>query len=83
MFLEAAGRLGVPPARAAVFGDAISGIAAARAGGFELVVGVGRCGQAVALLESGANGVVADLGAARLVGPLQRVSTSSARQPPS
>ncbi|KGM16544.1 haloacid dehalogenase, partial [Actinotalea fermentans ATCC 43279 = JCM 9966 = DSM 3133] len=41
-FLRAAERLGVPPDRAAVVEDAVSGVAAGRAGGFGLVVGVDR-----------------------------------------
>ena len=61
MFLEAARRLGVAPPRAVVFEDATAGIAAARAGGFGLVVGVGRGTQAAALVASGADQVVADL----------------------
>lgn len=41
-FLRAARQLGVPPERAAVIEDAVSGVAAGRAGGFGLVVGVDR-----------------------------------------
>ena len=48
MFLEAARRLGVLPARTVVFEDATTGVAAARAGGFGLVVGVGSDTQAAA-----------------------------------
>jgi beta-phosphoglucomutase family hydrolase len=62
MFVEAARRLGVAPSRAAVFEDATAGVAAARGGGFGLAVGVGSGAQAAALLESGADQVVADLG---------------------
>jgi len=61
VFVEAARRLGVAPARAAVFEDALAGVAAARAGGFGLVVGVDRAGQAAALREAGADVVVSDL----------------------
>lgn len=68
MFLEAARRLGVPANRAVIFEDATAGIAAARAGGFGLVVGVGRDAQAAALLESGADQVLADLGEVHLQG---------------
>ncbi|MCZ7629006.1 MAG: beta-phosphoglucomutase family hydrolase [Microthrixaceae bacterium] len=42
VFLEAARRLGVEPSRAAVVEDAISGVAAGRAGGFGLVIGLDR-----------------------------------------
>ncbi len=61
MYLEAAKRLAVEPRRAAVVEDAISGVQAARAGGFGLVVGIDRLGQAEALADSGADIVVADL----------------------
>jgi beta-phosphoglucomutase family hydrolase len=60
-FLTAAQRLGVDPAEAAVFEDALAGVAAGRAGGFGYVVGVDRVGQADALREHGADIVVADL----------------------
>lgn len=60
-FLEAAHRLGVAPAEAAVFEDALVGVAAGRAGSFGHVVGVDRLGQAEALLERGADVVVTDL----------------------
>jgi beta-phosphoglucomutase family hydrolase len=68
MFLEAARRLGVAPPRAVVFEDATAGVAAGRAGGFGLVVGVGRGAQAGALLENGADEVVADLAGVSLQG---------------
>ena len=61
-FLRAAQLLDVDPARAAVFEDALAGVAAGRAGGFGLVVGVDRVGQAAALRDNGADIVVADLG---------------------
>jgi beta-phosphoglucomutase family hydrolase len=60
-FLDAARQLGVEPARAAVFEDALSGVAAGRAGHFGFVVGVDRVGQAQALAEHGADQVVQDL----------------------
>lgn len=60
-FLEAARELGVPPERAAVFEDALAGVAAGRDGGFGYVVGVDRAGQADALRTRGADVVVADL----------------------
>ena len=61
MFLAAAARLGVEPARAAVFEDALAGVDAGRAGGFGCVVGVDRGAGADALRERGADLVVADL----------------------
>jgi beta-phosphoglucomutase family hydrolase len=60
-FLAAARALGVGPAQAAVFEDALAGVAAGRAGGFAFVVGVDRVGQAEALRAHGADVVVADL----------------------
>jgi beta-phosphoglucomutase-like phosphatase (HAD superfamily) len=60
-FLKAAELLGVPPARAAVLEDAISGVQAGRAGGFGLVVGVDRGGAAEGLAANGADVVLSDL----------------------
>jgi beta-phosphoglucomutase family hydrolase len=60
-YLEGARRLGVTAAEAAVFEDAISGVAAGRAGHFGLVVGVDRVGQSDALRRGGADVVVTDL----------------------
>ena len=60
-FLAGAEALGVDPAQAAVFEDALAGVEAGRAGGFGCVVGVDRVGQADALRQHGADVVVADL----------------------
>ena len=60
-FLEAARRLGVEPAHAAVFEDALAGVQAGAAGGFGYVVGVNRANQAEALSQHGADIVVDDL----------------------
>jgi beta-phosphoglucomutase family hydrolase len=60
-FLAAARKLGVAPANAAVFEDALAGVEAGRAGSFGLVVGVDRVGQADALKQHGADVVVKDL----------------------
>ncbi len=60
-FLEAARRLGVTPARAAVVEDAVAGVQAARRGGFGLVVGVDRSGHREALESAGADLVVEDV----------------------
>jgi beta-phosphoglucomutase family hydrolase len=68
MFVEAARRLGVSPARAVVIEDATSGVEAGRAGGFGLVVGVGAGEHAAALRARGAHAVVADLAEVRLRG---------------
>jgi beta-phosphoglucomutase family hydrolase len=61
-YLEAARQLNVEPGKAAVYEDALAGVAAGRAGGFGFVVGVDRVGQAAALREHGASTVVTDLG---------------------
>jgi beta-phosphoglucomutase family hydrolase len=60
-FLAAAKALGVDPAHAAVYEDALAGVEAGRAGGFGYVVGVDRANQADALREHGADIVVEDL----------------------
>jgi beta-phosphoglucomutase family hydrolase len=60
-FLAGARALDVEPAAAAVFEDALAGVAAGRAGGFGYVIGVDRAGQAAALRDYGADIVVADL----------------------
>ncbi|WP_369183452.1 HAD family hydrolase [Streptomyces sp. Y1] len=60
-YLYAARALGVEPAHAAVFEDALAGVASGRAGGFGAVVGVDRTGQAAELRRDGATVVVADL----------------------
>jgi beta-phosphoglucomutase family hydrolase len=60
-FLYAAKLLGLPPANCAVYEDAQAGVAAGRAGGFGIVVGVDRVDQSQALLDNGADIVVTDL----------------------
>jgi beta-phosphoglucomutase family hydrolase len=60
-FLAGARALGLKPTAAAVFEDALAGVAAGRAGGFGFVVGVDRVGQAQGLREHGADVVVTDL----------------------
>ncbi|MEU2157287.1 beta-phosphoglucomutase family hydrolase [Streptomyces sp. NPDC019396] len=60
-YLAAARALGVEPETAAVFEDALAGVEAGRAGGFGLVVGVDRTGQAEELRRHGAGVVVDDL----------------------
>jgi beta-phosphoglucomutase family hydrolase len=61
MYLETARRLGVTAARSVVVEDALSGVEAGRRGGFALVIGVDRLGQAAELAEAGADVVVDDL----------------------
>lgn len=60
-YLAAARLVGVPPADAAVFEDALAGVAAGRAGHFGWVVGVDRARQADELRANGADIVVDDL----------------------
>ena len=62
-YLAAARAVGVTPAEAAVFEDALAGVAAGHAGHFGLVIGVDRVGQAAALRDNGADRVVSDLAA--------------------
>jgi beta-phosphoglucomutase family hydrolase len=60
-FLAAAEELGVPPAEAAVFEDALAGVEAGHAGKFGCVIGVNRSDEADELREHGADVVVDDL----------------------
>lgn len=62
-YLRGAELMGVPPARAAVFEDAISGVAAGAAGGFGHIVGIDRVGgdQGDSMRAAGASIVVTDL----------------------
>jgi beta-phosphoglucomutase family hydrolase len=60
-FLAGARAVGVSAPEAAVFEDALAGVAAGRAGGFGCVVGIDRVGQADELREHGASVVVKDL----------------------
>src|SRR5215207_2844415 len=60
-FLEGARLLGVEPAQAAVFEDALAGVEAGKAGDFGAVIGVDRVGQADELAARGATRVVQDL----------------------
>lgn len=60
-FLAGARLAKVEPFQAAVFEDALAGVAAGRAGRFGLVVGVDRVGQADELRAHGADVVVKDL----------------------
>jgi beta-phosphoglucomutase family hydrolase len=60
-FLAGARAVGVEPAGAAVFEDALAGVEAGRAGRFAWVVGVDRVGHADALRAHGADIAVSDL----------------------
>lgn len=73
LFLEAARRLGVEPGRAAIVEDALAGVEAGRRGGFGLVIGIDRSGQASSLRERGADIVVGDLGDLTITWPPHQV----------
>jgi beta-phosphoglucomutase family hydrolase len=60
-YLAGATALGVAPAHAAVFEDALAGVQSGRAGNFGFVVGIDRVGQRDALKQHGADVVVDDL----------------------
>lgn len=79
LFLEAARRLNVSPERAVVVEDALAGVIAGRNGGFGLVIGVDRAGQAAALRDSGADLVVADLAEIRLTATNRSPAARAAR----
>lgn len=72
-YLRGAELLGVAPDAAAVFEDALSGVAAGRAGNFGFVIGVDRVGQAEDLRKNGADVVVTDL--AELLGNSNEVKS--------
>jgi len=71
IFLEAARQLKIKPDRAVVIEDAISGVQAARAGKFGLVIGIARRGDKASLLENGADVVVEDLSEICVTGDLE------------
>lgn len=60
-YLRAASMLHTQPKDAAVYEDALAGVAAGKAGGFGKVIGIDRAGQREALLDHGADIVVDDL----------------------
>lgn len=60
-YLRAATILHAPAGGSAVYEDALAGVAAGRAGGFGIVIGIDRDSQAEALYEHGADVVVNDL----------------------
>lgn len=76
LFLEAAHRLELPPARVAVVDAALAGVEAAGKGAFGLVVGVVReSGQADELRAAGAGAVVTDLGEVEVRGRVLPLSS--------
>jgi beta-phosphoglucomutase family hydrolase len=66
-FFEATRRLSVLPEMTVVIEDALSGITAARSGGFGLIVGTDRVGQANALHNAGASFVVSNLSSVAII----------------
>jgi alpha,alpha-trehalase len=76
VFLAAAEKLGVQPARAVVVEDAQSGVQAGRAGGFGLVIGVDRADQGAELARF-ADVVVKDLAEVSVAGRSARTSTTA------
>ncbi len=62
IFVTAAERVGIDPAASLVVEDAYAGVAAGRAGGFGVVLGVARNGDRQGLRDRGADLVVEDLG---------------------
>lgn len=60
-YLRGAALLAASPDRAAVIEDAISGVAAGKAGRFKLVIGIDRGAGRAALLAAGADVVVGDM----------------------
>lgn len=73
VFLEAAKRLSVKPARAIVVEDAEAGVESGRRGNFGLVIGVARQNNSRALIEHGANLVVRDLAEISLAGSTEDI----------
>jgi beta-phosphoglucomutase-like phosphatase (HAD superfamily) len=69
LFLEVARRTTTPPERTAVVESRMDGVAAAKGGGFGVVIGVDRAGRPDALRERGANAVLSDLSGLRFAGP--------------
>ncbi len=71
---ETAKRLGVRPGRCVVVEDSVAGVTAGRDGGFGLVIGVDRTGNADKLVQAGADVVVPDLVDVTVRGVFERVS---------
>ncbi len=81
MFLHASHLLGAPPADAVVVEDAVAGVKAGVAGGFGLVLGINRGGNAEALADAGAHLVANDLGLT-LIGADGASGLDSSSDPP-
>lgn len=74
VLLETIGRTGARPSRAVVVEDSEAGVAAGRAGGFALVIGMDRSGDSTRLGNAGADVVVADLAEVEVLATFARVS---------
>lgn len=74
MLVEATHRLQSQPDRTVVVEDAEAGVAAGRAGGFGMVIGIDRVGKPERLAQRGADVVVSDLAEVRARGGYRRVS---------
>jgi trehalose-phosphatase len=81
VFIEAARRLGVAPARAVVVEDAVAGVEAGMCGGFGLVIGVDRTGKPERLADHGADVVVSDLAGVAVAGATDSTSANTADLP--
>jgi trehalose 6-phosphate phosphatase len=81
VFLEAARRVGVSPDRAIVVEDAVAGVTAGKKGGFGLVIGVDRGGNAQSLTEAGADVVVTDLSEVGIEDVADAASPSASGRP--
>ncbi|HJL18503.1 MAG TPA: trehalose-phosphatase [Sandaracinaceae bacterium LLY-WYZ-13_1] len=81
-FEEAARRIGVPPSRAAVLEDAISGVEAGARGGFAKVVGVARGPGGDVLAQHGADVVVRSLSTLDFAGRSARPARPARDLPP-
>lgn len=81
IFVTAAANLGVASSRAIVFEDAVTGVRAGAKGGFALVIGIAREGNARELREGGADVVVGDLSETNLeeIDGLVQAKRASAR----
>lgn len=62
IFMTACDNLNVPYAQAAIVEDAVSGVQAGKKGGFGLVLGIARDGNAKELLANGADIAIHDIG---------------------
>ncbi|WP_321494787.1 trehalose-phosphatase [uncultured Desulfobacter sp.] len=82
IFFEAARRIGVTPARTAVFEDATAGVSAAKKSGFYQVIGVDRAKNEGILKKAGADVVFSDLCDIRINGRLPVRKKQMASLPP-